>query len=218
MFLYRHLSGHALCSCMPVAGEMSQLKRIKPKNGQRVSTALSRIKKIDFIEVVVYSNLCYWPCLVRVWYFVGFESYLAFFVGFVLLFVCLFCFLVIGVANGLLLLCDPQLPISVLQASWVASCLLVFVLFITSVEMLILIFLFTTLHSLESYWILILRFLAASSSHPALVWHHSQITYKALKLTVPQVRVSVGKKNSCTGPRADSMEHCLIFSYNLIVN
>lgn len=192
MFLSRQLSGHALCTCILITWEGSQLRRIKPKNGLSVSMALSGINQIDFIEVVVDSHLCYWLCLVGVWYFVGFGSCLAFFVCFVLLFVCLYCFFVIG-RHWLSLLCDPLLPISVFQASWVASCLFVFVLFFTSVEMLVLRFLFTTLHSFESYWILIVQFLAASSSHPALIWHHSQIIYEEMKLTVPQFRLSVKK-------------------------
>lgn len=95
--------------------------------------------------------------------------------------------------HRLSLTCDPQVPISVLQASWVAICSLVFVLFITSVEILIFVFLFFTLHSLESYWILIMWFLAAFSSYSVLVWHHSQIIYLELKLTAPQFRLSVKK-------------------------
>lgn len=50
-----------------------------------------------------------------------------------------------------MLTCDPQLPISFLQASSVADCFFVFVLFITCMEMLIFVLLFTKLHPLESY-------------------------------------------------------------------
>lgn len=150
------------------------------------------IKWRNIIEVLVNSCLCYWPCLV------GFL-----WVGFFVL-----------VWHWFMLTCDPQLPISFLQASSVASCSLVFMLFITSVEMLIFVFLFTKLHSLELYWILILWFLAASTPCPRLVSFTDQLRGV---LTVPMFRLSV-KILIVLDPGQIPVEHCSIFSYNLIVN
>lgn len=154
--------------------------------------AVSGINQIDFIEVVVDSRLCYWLCLVGVRYFVGFRFCLTFFVGFVLLFVCLWFFSVIGTA----LTFAPLTPCCLFLCYRLPELLIVYLYLCYSLLLWKCWYLyFSLLHwiPLKSYWILILWFLATSSSHPALVWHHSQITYKELKLAIPQFRLSVKK-------------------------
>lgn len=141
MFLYRSFSVHVFRILIPITRGMDQLERAVLRNGHTISLALSGINKMKKCYWGCSKLLlCCWPCLV----------------GFLWGFFLYWC------RHWFMLTCDPQLPISFLQASSVANWFFVFVLFITCMEMLIFVLLFTKLHPLESYWILIQWFLAVS--------------------------------------------------------
>lgn len=102
-----------------------------------------------------------------------------------------------------MLTCDPQLPVFFLQASSFASCFLVFVLFITSVEMLILVFLFTKSRCPESYCDL-LRHL-----HPLQLGVVCRSVRRSTNCSHIQV---ICEESSVLDQGHIPMEHCLIFS------
>lgn len=128
--------------------------------------------------------------------------------GFLVFFFCFVFFSVVLVlCQWLMLTSDLQLRVSFLWAFSVASCFLVFMLFITSVEMLIFVSLLN--YTLKLYWVLILRFLAAS---PLSILASFAEQLRGI-LTVLVICAST----DCTEPRTDSHATLLNIFYTLIV-
>lgn len=101
---------------------------------------------------------------------------------------------VLVLCQWLMFTSDLQLRVSFLWAFSVASCFLVFMLFITSVEMLIFVSLLN--YTLKLYWVLILRFLVASPL--------SSLASFAEQLRGILTVLVICASTDCTGPRTDS--------------